>query len=81
MCQAEPAPRLVVAVLGLVTAACLLVLLSMLILTLWEGMAGGGAMGGGNAAAVAAAAAAAVGMGEADCSPVEAMAHSLLGLA
>ena len=46
------------------------------------GMAGGGAMGGGKAAAVAAAAAAAaVGMGEADCSPVEAMAHSLLGLA
>lgn len=43
MCQAEPAPRLVVAVLGLVTAACLLVLLSMLILTLWEDMAGGGA--------------------------------------
>ena len=35
--------RLVVAVLGLVTAACLLVLLSMLILTLWEDMAGGGA--------------------------------------
>ena len=28
---------------GLVTAACLLVLLSVLILTLWEGMAGGGA--------------------------------------
>ena len=43
MCQAEPAPRLVVAVLGLVTAACLLVLLSMLLLTLWEGVEGGGA--------------------------------------
>ena len=42
MCQAEPAPMVVVAVLGLglVTAACLLVLLSMLILTLWEGVAG-----------------------------------------
>ena len=33
----------VVAVLGLVTTACLLVLLSVLILTLWEDMAGGGA--------------------------------------
>ena len=48
MCQAEsPQARVVVAVLGLVTAACLLALLSMLILTLWEEVAGAGLAQGG----------------------------------